>query len=204
MSDTIKTRFRGFLPVVVDVETAGFDAKKDALLELSAQIVLMDDQGNLKPGEIMTQHILPFKSANLDPKALEFNKIDPYHPFRFAVEEQKALTEVFDFVKKHLKTHDCSRAVLIGHNAWFDLGFVKAAAVRCEMETPFHGFTSFDTATLSGLVFGQTVLSKALEAANIEYDNEQAHSAEYDTKITAELFCYMVNKYRLLGGWPVT
>ncbi len=195
-------RFRGFMPIVVDVETGGFDSKKDALLEVAMQLVDMDDEGLLIPGVIKSHHIIPFEGANLDPKALEFNKIDPHHPFRFAKSEEQALTELFSFVSEHIKKYDCSRAVLVGHNAWFDLTFILQASVRSKTKSPFHSFTAFDTATLGGIFYGQTVLSKALEKAQIPFDNKLAHSAKYDTEGTTKLFCKMINHYKQLGGWP--
>ncbi|HAV68246.1 MAG TPA: ribonuclease T, partial [Alcanivorax sp.] len=39
---SLALRFRGFLPVVVDVETGGFDARNDALLEIAAVLLDMD------------------------------------------------------------------------------------------------------------------------------------------------------------------
>jgi ribonuclease T len=50
---------------------------------------------------------------------------------------------------------------------------------------------------------GQTVLAKACQAAGIAFDGQQAHSALYDTERTAELFCFIVNRYQQLGGWPL-
>ena len=196
-------RFRGFLPVVIDVEAGGFNSKKDALLEIAAIFIEMDEKGVVYPGESLSHHVIPFKGSNLDPKALEFNKIDPFHPFRFAVNEEEALSELFNAIDVVLQRTNCHRAVLVGHNAWFDLGFVVASSKRCKYKKiPFHSFTSFDTATLSGLIYGQTVLAKALKAAQIPYDVNEAHSALYDAKCTAELFCEIVNQYRHLGGWP--
>jgi ribonuclease T len=199
----LSERFRGFLPIVVDVETAGFDSKKDALLEVAMQTVDLDENELLVPTDSIFEHILPFKGANLDPKALEFNKIDPYHPFRLAKEELEALTSLFAFVSEKVKEFTCNRAVLVGHNSWFDLTFILQACLRTKLECPFHSFTSFDTATMSGLIYGHTVLSKALSIAKIPYDSKEAHSAIYDTKCTAKLFCAMVNRYQTLGGWPL-
>lgn len=201
--DQINKRFRGFLPVVIDVETGGFNAKRDALLEIAAVFIEMDEKGLLYPGQTISHHVIPFEGSNLDPQALEFTKIDPYHPFRFAVSEESALTELFEAIQGVLKRTQCKRAVLVGHNAWFDLSFVMATARRCKYKKiPFHGFTSLDTATLSGLVYGQTVLAKALKAAEIPYNVTEAHSALYDAKCTAELFCEIVNQFQYLGGWP--
>ncbi len=197
----IANRFRGFLPVVIDVETGGFNAQTDALLEIAAVIIEMDDAGNVYPGHSVHQHVKPFEGANIEKSALEFTGIDPYHPFRMAVSETSALTEIFQPVRKAIKETECKRAILVGHNAFFDHDFLKAALARTGIKrNPFHPFSCFDTATLSGLAVGQTVLAKACEAAGIAFDQNEAHSAIYDTQKTAELFCYIINKWKRLGG----
>ena len=195
----ISKRFRGFLPVAVDVETGGFNAETDALLELAACIVEMDDDGWLHPGEIISRHVEPFPGANLDPKALEFNGIRPDHPLRPAVEESRALKDVFGPVRKAVKATGCQRAVLVGHNPAFDLSFINAAVGRTGYKrNPFHPFSAFDTATLGGLAYGQTVLARAATAAGLDWDKDSAHSAKYDTLRTAELFCRIVNRWKEL------
>ncbi len=193
----IARRFRGFLPVVVDVECGGFDPKKDALLEISAVILDFNEEGKLALQESHEQHVLPFKNANLDPKALEFIGLnDPWHPFRMAVEEGEALKNLFEPVRRAVKSSGCSRAILVGHNAWFDLAFLNAAVERTNIKNnPFHSFSSFDTATLGGVFYGQTVLARMAKSAEIKWDQEAAHSALYDAEQTAKIFCKMVNKW---------
>jgi len=192
----ISRRFRGFLPVVVDVETAGFNAKKDALLEIAAVMVNFNPQGNLEIVETVSAHVQPFPGANLDQTSLAFNGIDPHHPFRFAVSEFDALKKIFEPVRKAIKSYQCTRAILVGHNPAFDLSFLNAAVERTGIKNnPFHQFSTFDTVTLSGLAFGQTVLARAIAAADIEWSNDQAHSALYDAEKTAELFCRIVNMW---------
>jgi ribonuclease T len=199
----INQRFRGFLPVVVDIETGGVNAATDAMLQIAAVIVEMDDAGHLHNGETVTTHVQPFEGANLDPRSLEFNGIDPDHPLRMAVPEHEALRQVFQPVREAIRATDCSRAVLVGHNAWFDLGFLNAAVSRCGIKrNPFHPFSCFDTATLSGLAFGQTVLARGIAAAGIEWDAREAHSAIYDAEKTAELFCTIVNRWDAVNGHP--
>ncbi len=194
-------RFRGFLPVVVDLETAGFNADKDALLEIAVVILMMNENGLLQPCETLHYHIEPFKGANLDQKSLEFTGIKPHHPFRFAVDEADALAEIFSGIETAIKHQSCQRAVMVAHNAMFDQNFLLAATKRCKIKDyPFHQFTTFDTATLSGLAYGQTVLARAVKAAGLEFDTDKAHSAKYDAEITAELFCTIVNKWKSLGG----
>ncbi len=197
-------RFRGYLPVVIDIETGGFNAQTDALLELGATLVRMDEQGELQRLETYNYHVAPFEGANLDPAALEFNGIKPHHPLRPAQDEKTALQDLFGKVRAEMKLAGCKRAIIVAHNAAFDLGFLNAAIERCGIKrSPFHPFSSFDTATLSGLALGQTVLAKACFAAEISFDNDAAHSAHYDAEKTAELFCYIVNRWRALGGWPL-
>ena len=191
-------RFRGFYPVVVDVETGGFNEKTDALLEIGALTLKIDASGFMSIDQQYSCHINPFEGANMDPASLEVNGIDPFHPFRMAtaIEEAEAIRALFKFINKGMKPAKCKRAVMIGHNTTLDHNFIKAAAERNKIKkNPFHPFSTFDTVSLSGLAFGQTVLSRAVQAAGIEWDNNEAHSALYDATKTAELFCHIVNKW---------
>ncbi|OOE59942.1 ribonuclease T [Salinivibrio sp. ML323] len=203
--NSLKARFRGYFPVVVDVETAGFNAQTDALLEICAVTLKMDEQGWLMPDKKLHFHVTPFEGANLEPAALEFTGIrDPYSPLRGAVDEGEALREIFKLIRKEQKAVECQRTIMVAHNANFDHSFVMAAAERAKLKrNPFHPFATFDTAALSGLALGQTVLAKACQAAQIPFDNKEAHSALYDTERTAELFCEIVNRWKRLGGWPL-
>jgi ribonuclease T len=190
-------RVRGFLPVVVDVETGGFNAKSDALLEIAAVILDIDDQGLLIPGETVHAHIKPFAGANIEKAARDFLGYDPYSPLRLAIEEKTALERIFTPIHKRIKDTGCTRAILCGHNAFFDLGFVKAAADRHKLKFPFHQFSTLDSVTLGALVYGQTVLAKTAIHSGITWDNQQAHSALYDTQKTAEIFCSIFNRFPL-------
>ncbi len=190
-------RFRGFLPVVVDVETGGFNSKTDALLEIAAVLVDYGDGGILTRGETTRFHVKPFEGANLEPASLAINGIDPHHPLRPAIDERDALQRLFRGVRTAVKDAGCSRAILVGHNAAFDLGFLNEAIARSEIKrNPFHPFSCFDTATLCGVAFGQTVLARAVAAAGFEWDEESAHSAAYDAEMTADLFCEIVNRFQ--------
>lgn len=190
-------RFRGYLPVVVDVETAGFNAKTDALLEIAAVLVEMDKEGFLRVGRTIHCNVEPFPGANLEPDALAFNGIDPHHPFRDAKTEHDALQEIFRPVRQAIKESGCVRSILVGHNAFFDLGFLNAAVERSGIKrNPFHPFSTFDTVSLGAMAYGQTVLARAGKAHGIVWDNEEAHSADYDAEKTAELFCGIINQWR--------
>jgi len=190
-------RFRGFLPVVVDVETGGFNCKTDALLEIAAVLVEFGDDGFLTRGQTIRYHVKPFAGANLEPASLAVNGIKPDHPLRPAIDERDALQRIFREVRKAVRENGCTRAILVGHNAAFDLGFLNEAIARSDIKrNPFHPFSCFDTATLCGVAFGQTVLSRAVNAAGIAWDESSAHSAAYDAEVTADVFCEIVNRFQ--------
>ena len=196
-------RFRGFYPVVVDVETGGFDEKKDALLEIGAVTLKIDEQGMMSVNKEFHRHINPFEGANMDPASLEINGIDPHHPFRVAAasHEDEGMRDLFKFISREMKQHKCKRAIMIGHNTTLDHKFIFAAAERNKISrNPFHPFSTFDTVSLGGLAYGQTVLSRAAQAAGLPWDNNEAHSALYDAKQTAELFCIIVNRWAEAAG----
>jgi ribonuclease T len=199
MSDTssvlFKHRFRGFLPVVVDLETGGFNASTDGILEIAATFFAIDDEGQLSVSHTIARNVDPFEGANLEISALEFTGIDPENPLRDAVPEEIALGDIFGEVRREVKAQGCSRAILVGHNAHFDAGFLNAATERCQIKrNPFHPFSHFDTSTLAGL-------AQACKQAGIEFSNSEAHSADYDARKTAELFAGIVNRWQALGGW---
>lgn len=197
-------RFRGFLPVVVDVETGGFNPDTDALLEIAMVTLRMDDDGYLHPNETLAANIHPFDGANLEKEALDFTGIDPFDPERDAEFEIDVLSSMFQTIRREIKHYGCNRAVLVGHNAHFDHSFLREAIDRNDIKRdPFHPFSSFDTASIAAIALGQTVLAKSCLTAGIDFDNHAAHSADYDTMKTAELFCFIVNRYKDLGGWPL-
>jgi len=195
----ISDRFRGFLPVIVDVETGGFNCKTDALLEIAAVLLDPQEDGTLLRGETIRYHVKPFEGANMEPASLAINKIDPDHPLRPAIDERDALQRIFREVRRAVREAGCSRAILVGHNASFDLGFLNEAVARSAIKrNPFHPFSSFDTATLCGVAYGQTVLARAVKAAGLTWDEDSAHSAAYDAEITTDVFCDIVNRFQPL------
>ena len=196
---TMATRFRGFLPVVVDVETGGFDWNRHALLEIAAVPLDMDDEGKLILGKTACAHLEPAPGTEIDPKSLAVTGIQLDHPFRLAKPEKEGLEHVFAPVREAVKKHGCQRAILVGHNAHFDLNFVNAAVARSKHKrNPVHPFSVFDTVTMAGLAYGQTVLARAAQAAGLPWNAADAHSAVYDAEITAQLFCRIANQWPML------
>ncbi len=194
---SMRTRFRGFLPVVVDIEAGGFNPKTDALLELAAAFIEMRADGSLARGATHRYHVTPFPGSRLDPASLAFNKIDPFHPLRIAICETDAIQRLFTEIRHAIRDAGCKRAILVGHNPAFDLNFLTAAVERNDIKrNPFHPFSTFDTATLGGVAFGQTVLMRALVASGALWDASSAHSASYDAERSADLFCTVCNQFQ--------
>lgn len=202
--NSLAARFRGFYPVVIDVETAGFNAQTDALLEIAAVTLKMNDDGYLEKDQTLHFHVEPFEGANIEKSAIEFNGIDPFNPLRVAVAEEEMVKQICKAVRKGQKAAGCNRSVIVAHNAAFDHKFFMAAIERVKYKRiPFHPFVTFDTTSFAALTLGHTVLAEACRRAELGFDNKSAHSAIYDTEKTADLFCYMVNKWKELGGWPL-
>ncbi|QCI18745.1 ribonuclease T [Buchnera aphidicola] len=200
----LNNRFRNFYPVVIDIETAGFNPKTDAILEIALITLKMDKLGWLHKANTLHFHIKPFKGSIINPNAIAFNKIDPFNPLRGAISEKLAIESILETVRNGIKQECCSKGIVVAHNANFDHNFLMSAIKRVQIKkNPFHEFVTFDTASLSALVVGETVLSKACKAIGLTFDNNQAHSALYDTLQTANLFCELVNRWKYLGGWPV-
>ncbi len=200
----MQSRFRGFLPVVIDLETGGLNAATDAILEIAAVVLVMDENGIMRPEAARFHNVAPFEGSRLDPVSLEITGIDPADPAREAKPEREAFADVFAMIRKAVKAQACKRAILVAHNAHFDHAFINAASARHNLKrNPFHPFSHFDTASFAGLACGQTVLARACEVSGIDFDENSAHSAHYDAEKTAELFCHIVNRWKQLGGWPV-
>jgi ribonuclease T len=199
ISPKVGHRFRGFLPVVVDVETGGFHWQTDALLEIAAVILGVDAHGDLVRKQTVFTHVEPFPGGRLDPASMEVTGIRVDSPLRLALPEKEALTKIFQPIRQAVSENGCSRAILVGHNAHFDLAFLNAAVARTSFKrSPFHPFSVFDTATLAGAALGQTVLARALEVVGLKHSQSEAHSAIYDAECTADLFCLLVNRMRPL------
>jgi len=189
-------RFRGLLPIVIDVETSGLNPASAALLEIAAVTLRLTPEGRLERDATHAFHVEPFPGARLEKEALEITGIDPTYPLRFAIPEAQVLYRIFAIVRQELEKTGTYRAVLVGHNAWFDLSFLLEAAKRSDItHHPFHTFTTFDTASLAAIALGETVLARAARRARIPFDIAQAHSAAYDAERTAELFCFIANKW---------
>lgn len=196
-------RFRGFLPVVIDIETGGFDAGSHAVLELGA-ISLNWHHDRLIIEDRWVWSVEPFPGGLLDPASLKITGIDPTDPARGAVSEIEMLRDLFSKVRQNLRRHNCQRAIMVAHNAAFDQQFMHTMVERTSVKRdPFHPFTFIDTASLAAVTYGHTVLSEVCKRAGIEFDSERAHGALYDAERTADVFCHIVNAWGPLPEFDI-
>ena len=192
----LNQRFRKYLPVVVDLETGGFDPINNAILEIAATLIGQNDKYELVVLDTHRYHIDPYKDLIVEQESLDFTKIKLDHPLRKAVSEKEALTELFKIINKAKSEYSCSRAILVGHNAHFDLAFIKESIKRNNIKkSPFHPFSVLDTVSLGAMHTQQTVLARVCESLSIDYDTNEAHSAAYDAEITAKVFCKIINQF---------
>jgi ribonuclease T len=195
-------RFRGFLPVVVDLETGGFDPVANAILEVAMVGVTFEGR-RLITTEGLRWAVEPFEGSTMDPASLKITGIDPADPNRGAVGEAAAFREMFRHIRRWIRTAGCQRAILVAHNAAFDQQFMAQAYSRNDLNrSPFHPFSFIDTASLAAVALGHTVLSEACNRAGLAFDTAKAHSALYDAERTAELFCEIVNRWQAASDLP--
>ncbi len=191
----MSSRFRGFLPVVIDLETGGFEKDVHAVLQIAA-VSLAWSADRLSIDQVRGWNVIPHPLLRVEEESLRITGIDLSDPRRDALNEEDAVRELFRFVRREVHRNGCERAVLTAHNAHFDHGFVMSAAERNGVKrNPFHPFTVIDTASLAAVAYGHTVLSEACARAGIEFEGGRAHAAIYDAEATAKLFCLTVNNW---------
>jgi ribonuclease T len=195
----IDSRFRGFLPVVVDLETGGLDATQSAILELAYSIPERAPDGRWRAGPVRDFQIAPFSGAVISDASLKLTGINLDDPRRAPQSEAKVFATLQADIAHALTVTGCKRAILVGHNTHFDLHFLLAMGRRLGVsESPFHPFCVLDTVTLGVLLYGHTVLARCVPAAGLEFVNRDAHSAAYDCLKTSELFVAVLNQYGAL------
>ena len=179
--------------MVVDLETGGLDPNKNPILELACSFLNYENE-KLVPHKSFSWDIKPQPNLEIDPSSQLLTGIDPLLDIENRTDEKAAINSFFKEVRRETKTNECTRAVLVAHNSVFDNSFLNAAIQRHRIKrSPFHPFTTFDTATLGGVAFGHTDLREACQRADIAYDKKSAHCASYDCEVTAFLFCKIVN-----------
>ena len=190
----MKDRFRGYLPVILDLETGGFDSRCNPILELACAFVSMES-GQLQICEEFCWAVSPFSGAIIEESSLKITGINLDDPDRIQIEEKAAINSLFKLTRKKIKSEECTRAIMVAHNASFDQGFLHAACDRTGIKrNPFHPFSTIDTVSLAAIAFGHTVLSESCGRAGLEFDESKAHQAAYDANRTAALFCKIVNE----------
>ena len=90
----LSERFRGYLPVVLDLETGGFDHQVNPILELACCFVQMqDDRLSIKGQE--SWNVQPVDGMVVEPASLKVTGIDLDDPHRDAMDEASVLKDFF-------------------------------------------------------------------------------------------------------------
>ena len=155
--------------VVFDIETTGFSATADRIIEIGAVKVRAGEITDYYSTFVNPEVPIPFEITKLtsitDEMVMEAPTID------------KVLPEFLEFV---------GDAALVAHNAGFDVGFIKENAKRLGLN---HKYTYLDTVALARVLLptlGKFKLNIVAKALNISLENH--HRAVDDAKATAEIF----------------
>ena len=194
LNDTLpmQNRFRGFMPVVIDVECGGFIPYRCTVGNCRS-VVGDSGDGSLAAWGNWRYHVQPFPAptsngvTRCDGLSILFTR----YAQRF---QRRSAHAIVQEISQAMKDNDCTRAILVGHNACFDLNFLNAAVARTEIKrNPFHPFSSFDTATLAGVAFGQTGYRSRFKRPESLGIRTNAFGA-YDAQQTADCFARSANE----------
>ncbi len=100
-------RFRGFLPVVIDVETGGFNSRTDALLEIAAVFIDIDASGTLSRGCHPQLPCAAVSGCATGPGLAERHRHRSLSSVAAALPEREAIQRIFREVRHQLKAYDC-------------------------------------------------------------------------------------------------
>ncbi len=195
--DLASRRFRGFLPVVIDVETGGFHlAAPTRCWRSPPSSSRWTTPAGCAAARRMRFTCKPFEGARLDPVSLEVNGIDPWHPLRPAIDEADALQRLFREIRTAIRAHALparhSRRATTRPSIWASSTRRSSAPassairfIRSRASTPRRSAAS---------ALGQTVLRARRAAGGHRMGSAAARTrAAYDAERTADLFCHICN-----------
>ncbi len=163
--------------VVFDLETTGFSAIQDKIIEIGAVKVENGAITDTYSTFVNPKVPIPFRITQLT-SITDSMVMD-------APDIETVLPQFLAFVKD---------AVLVAHNASFDVGFLEQ---NCRYQDIVPDFTSVDTVSLARILlpslskFKLNVVAKALNIAQ-----EHHHRAVDDARVTAEIFVKFIEMLR--------
>ncbi len=166
--------------VVFDLETTGFSSVKDKIIEIGAVKVVNGKITDRFSTFVNPKRPIPFKITQLtginDQMVME------------ALDIEAVLPQFLEFV---------GDAVLVAHNAGFDVGFIEQ---NCRYQDIVLDFTSVDTVAMARILLptlSKFKLNVVANALHITLDNH--HRAVDDAEATAEIFVKFIEMLKQRG-----
>jgi DNA polymerase-3 subunit alpha (Gram-positive type) len=168
--------------IIFDLETTGFSAAGDRITEIGAvrirgEQILDSFSTFVNPGRSLSSEII--KVTGITDEMLQD-----------APKEEEALQAFYRFIGDE-------KATLVAHNASFDMGFLRAAAKRCNLKCLF---SSIDTVPMSRSLFKQLKkhsLDSVAKHLGFEFKH---HRANEDAAVLAKIFLKMLELLRTERG----
>lgn len=171
--------------VVFDLETTGFSPVKDKIIEIGAVKV---EQGKItdKFSTFVDPKVpIPFQITQLTSITDEMVMDAP--------DIETVLPEFLEFIKD---------AVLVAHNASFDVGFIEQ---NCRRQNIILDFTSVDTVAMARILLPTLSKFKLNIVANaLHISLENHHRAVDDAKATADIFIKFIEMLKARGITDLT
>ncbi|MCL2579170.1 MAG: PolC-type DNA polymerase III [Oscillospiraceae bacterium] len=172
--------------IVFDLETTGLSGSSDRIIEIGAV--------RLRGGEIVER----FRSF-VDPErtlSAEIIKITGItdQMLEGAPGEKAAVAAFFDFIGS-------ADAVMVAHNAGFDMSFLRAAARRSDIK---HTLTAIDTVPIARALF-KDLKRYSLDSLvkHFKLGDFNHHRADADAGVLAQIFLRICAELRARGGVSV-
>lgn len=165
--------------VIFDLETTGLSNRLDEIIEFGA--VKMKDR-----------EVIDRKQLFVNPKrSIPAHISSLTHINQSDVDAAKPIEDVFDDLKQWI-----GDAVLVAHNATFDVGFMNAAARK--LGKPEFSNPVIDTLPLAHAMLDlkRYRLGNVCRHYGVKYDGEGAHRADYDAEVLSQVLCHMLNAYK--------
>ncbi|MGM9913373.1 PolC-type DNA polymerase III [Floccifex sp.] len=162
--------------VVFDLETTGLSQRLDKIIEFGAVKMQHREVIETKQVFINPKRTIPANISNLT--NIHQSDVDKAQPI------EVVLPELLDFI---------GDAILVAHNATFDVGFMNAACRDCgydEITNPVIDTLPLAYALLDTKRYN---LGAVCRHYGVGYDGEGAHRADYDARVLSQVLCHMMN-----------
>ncbi len=171
--------------VVFDVETTGFKPAEEQIIEIGA--VKTDIDGNVL--ETFSEFVSLYKKKEVPQKITELTTITTEE----LLEKGKNINTVMDDFLKFI-----DNCILVAQNAKFDMSFLAGYFLEEKRQT--FSSVCLDTINFAKIIFpleDSYRLAHLVELFDVDYASDSHHRADYDAKITADVFHKELSKLEI-------